>query len=84
MGGAQNGGKRILQVKKSKPFHPTAVATTRRVVKRPNVAHRTKIRGSLKPGAVLILLAGRHAGKRVIFLKQLDSGLLLVNGNVVS
>jgi large subunit ribosomal protein L6e len=69
-----------------KPNHtklesPYPADDERRHFKRPSKAPRpTKLRKEIQAGQVLILLAGRFRGKRVVFLKQLRSGLLLVTG----
>ena len=49
-------------------------------VRKCKVPKKTHISAELIPGQVVILLSGRFRGRRVVFLKKLESGLLLVTG----
>lgn len=79
--GNSNGQTRKVVVNKGPKFYPTETrpkkSKTGRVTHK---SHPRKFKKGLVPGRVLIILAGKHRGKRVVFLKALKSGLLLVTG----
>lgn len=74
----KKGEKRVI-LHKSPRFYPADDVHRPLPNNKPKRA-KTALRKSLTPGTVLILLAGRFRGRRVVFLKQLPSGLLLVTG----
>ena len=76
--GDNNGGRRLVPTSKAPRFYPAD--DVRQPKKSRKSPKPTRLRPNITPGTVLILLAGRFRGKRIVFLKQLESGLLLVTG----
>ncbi|CAD6578977.1 MAG: hypothetical protein TREMPRED_002317 [Tremellales sp. Tagirdzhanova-0007] len=78
IGGKGNGEKRLVPIHKASKFYPSEDVRRPRVSRK--IPGKAILRSSITPGTVLILLAGRFSGRRVVCLKQLPSGLLLVTG----
>lgn len=60
--------------------HPTVQSTDKLLPQVRKSIRAWAPRSTLQPGTILILLAGRFRGKRVVLLKTLDQGVLLVTG----
>ena len=60
---------RAAPAAKAEPRYTPVYPERHRLQSRRSVQRAPKTRPSLVPGAVLILLAGKHAGKRVVLLK---------------
>ncbi|KAL7753371.1 60S ribosomal protein L6 [Sorochytrium milnesiophthora] len=80
IGGAKNGQTRVVPVKKAPKFYAGQSVSKPKVSRKAKTPKRAALRSTITPGTVLILLSGRFRGKRVVFLKQLASGLLLITG----
>merc|ERR1711988_691922 len=80
VGGAKNGETRMVRVKKLTNNVPTVDAPAAGTSKNFFSGHVRKVRASLTPGTVAIVLAGVHKGKRVVVLKQLVTGPHKLNG----
>ncbi|KAL4742924.1 ribosomal protein L6e-domain-containing protein [Aspergillus similis] len=70
--------QRLVPSQKAQKWYPVDDESQPKKVRK--AIRPTKLRESLQPGTVLILLAGRFRGKRVVLLKHLDQGVLLVTG----
>merc|ERR1711976_60635 len=80
IGGAKNGGTRMVRVKALQNDYPTQDKKAAGTSKNFFSKHVRSLRSSLTPGRIAVVLAGVHKGKRVVVLKQLASGLVLITG----
>ena len=75
----KNNAEENKNLKLKKNWYPVSNLKSHfvRKCKNPKASH---ISSPLTPGQVVIILSGRFRGRRVVFLKKLESNLLLVTG----
>ena len=75
----KNNAEENKNLKLKKNWYPVSNLKSHfvRKCKIPKASH---ISSPLTPGQVVIILSGRFRGRRVVFLKKLESNLLLVTG----
>ncbi|EEB08509.1 60S ribosomal protein L6 [Schizosaccharomyces japonicus yFS275] len=75
--GAKNGGERVVLPagQAASKYYPATREAVRKTVRK--AVRPTKLRPSLTPGTVCIVLAGRFRGKRVVVLGQLEDTLVI-------
>lgn len=69
-------GTRTVATKKV----PATFVNQPNAVRKTGPKHVPKVRSSITPGRVCIVLSGKYAGKRVVVVKALQSGLVVVTG----
>jgi len=67
------------KLKQAKNWYPVS-DEKKNFVRKSKAPKAARLRKDIQPGQVLIVLSGRFRGRRVVFLKSLPSGLLLVTG----
>merc|ERR1712050_629695 len=68
-----------VELKGKRVYYPGEDSKTH-FVRKTKTPAPSKGRKCIVPGSIVILLSGRFRGKRVVCLKRLESGLLLVTG----